>query len=125
MYRTLVLVCLVGLGCTSTKPVYDAQAEQERRDRIRQQIADSAKTDYAIREPVPPRETPKPEPEENKPDLELVDWELDGGGLTVKAVGIVKNNTSRNYRYVQIMFNVYDSSDNRVGTAMANLLTPA
>lgn len=110
-----VLGFLVVLGCTPTKPKYDPQAEQERRDRIRQQIADSAKADYAIRAPVPVRE--KPEPEPDKPDLEL----LSSNGVTeeyaTRIKGIIRNNTHKSYSLVRVSFDVFDEQGNRIGTA--------
>ena len=35
-------------------------------------------------------------------------------------VGRVKNNSSKQYSYVQIEFNLYDIDDNHIGTAMTN-----
>lgn len=58
------------------------------------------------------------------------DLELVGGikGTTVRydgyfahyISGIVKNNTTKKYSYVQITFNLYDKDGNKVGTALAN-----
>jgi len=35
--------------------------------------------------------------------------------------GIVKNNTSYDYSYVQITFNLYDAQGNAIGSAMDNI----
>lgn len=40
---------------------------------------------------------------------------------SVTITGKVKNNTNKNYSYVQITFNLYDKDDNLVGTAMDNI----
>lgn len=40
---------------------------------------------------------------------------------TPTLVGMVRNNTDRNYRYVQIEFNLYDDNGIQVGTAFDNV----
>lgn len=35
--------------------------------------------------------------------------------------GTIKNNTNKQYSYVQVTFNLYDASGNQVGTAMDNV----
>ena len=36
-------------------------------------------------------------------------------------VGTIKNNTNKTYNYVQVTFNLYDSQENQIGSAMANI----
>ncbi|MCK9582942.1 MAG: FxLYD domain-containing protein [Endomicrobiales bacterium] len=58
-----------------------------------------------------------------KPALELKKgWEFVNGkyGNTLIS-GIVKNNSQKNYSYVQISFGIYDKSGAKIGTAMANI----
>ncbi|MCE5322107.1 FxLYD domain-containing protein [bacterium] len=50
-------------------------------------------------------------------DLTLQDWSVEGQSIK----GVVKNNSNRTYSYVQIEFNVYDSSNAQIGSAMANI----
>ena len=64
------------------------------------------------------RERFRPEP---KPDLELLASRATGNSLSMTITGKIRNNTSRNYVYVQALFNVFDSNRNRVGSAMANI----
>jgi hypothetical protein len=67
-----------------------------------------------------------------QPDpLTVLDWawntwdttDVDGKPIKVsdKTInGRVKNNSSRQYSYVQVGFNLYDADNNHVGTAVAN-----
>ena len=41
-------------------------------------------------------------------------------GYTAEITGTLKNNSHKNYRYVQIEFSVYNSSGIKLGTAYAN-----
>lgn len=54
----------------------------------------------------------------SKPSLELLDKKdsvTEYGSSTI--VGTVKNNSTKEYRFVMIEFNIYDSKDNQIGTA--------
>jgi hypothetical protein len=55
--------------------------------------------------------------------LELLKgWKVETGEYgTTTITGKVKNNTSKQYSYVQIQFNVYDKSGSQLGSAMANI----
>jgi hypothetical protein len=67
-----------------------------------------------------PKPTPKPVAE--KPNLELLDYKSvvgEFGNQTIK--GRVRNNTDREYSYAQIEFNLYNKSNNQVGSALANI----
>ena len=70
-------------------------------------------------QPKPPE--PKPAPEPVAPPLELLEFEgyiEDFGG---RVEGKIRNNTEKAYRYAQVTFNLYNSDDEQVGTAMANI----
>lgn len=63
-------------------------------------------------------------------DNEYDDLELVGGIESTKGIveydwltitGKVKNNSNKNYSYVQITFSVYDTEDNKIGTCMDNI----
>lgn len=60
-------------------------------------------------------------------DLELVGGvkgtttKSDGYGFSTYISGVVKNNTSKKYSYVQITFALFDKDGNKVGTALANV----
>lgn len=58
-----------------------------------------------------------------KPKLELLEgWEITTGEFgNTSIIGKVKNNTSKEYSYAQITFNLYDDSKALVGTAVANI----
>ena len=55
-------------------------------------------------------------------DLELIDYKIIKGEWGNKTItGTVKNNSSNEYGYVQIEFNLYDKDGNQIGTAMDNI----
>jgi hypothetical protein len=59
---------------------------------------------------------------ERAPNLELVSYDqgqTQFGSPTI--TGIVKNNRSRAYSYVQITFNLYDADGHQIGTALDNI----
>lgn len=58
---------------------------------------------------------------EKTPDLELLDLDSTADEFLVYATGHVRNNTDRNYRYVQIQINEIDQSGAIVGSTMANM----
>lgn len=53
--------------------------------------------------------------------LELVDFSGTTNDYGTTITGRIRNNTGHHYDYVQVTFNLYDSSNARVGTAMDNL----
>ena len=56
------------------------------------------------------------------PNLELIgDTTDEGNGYTVTISGALRNNTRRQYLYVQISFGIYDAGGSKVGTALANV----
>lgn len=64
-------------------------------------------------------QSPQP-PAPEKPDLELMDVKSENDDYSRYVVGIVKNNTDRNYGYVQVEINLYDNSGAQVGSTMSN-----
>ena len=57
----------------------------------------------------------------DKPDFEVVDFSLETGEYgNEHIVGTAKNNTDNSYSYVQVDFNLYDSSGAQVGSTFAN-----
>ena len=50
-----------------------------------------------------------------------VDSEGTYDGFAYYVNGTIKNNTDKQYSYVQVTFNLYDSSGAQIGTAMANI----
>ena len=58
----------------------------------------------------------------SKPKLEIVSYEWARGEYGNRYIkGVVKNNSSKQYGYVQIEINLYDKSDAQVGSTMANI----
>lgn len=51
----------------------------------------------------------------------LVDSEGSYDGFAYYVNGTIKNNTDKQYSYVQVTFNLYDASGTQIGTAMANI----
>ena len=51
----------------------------------------------------------------------LVDSEGSYDGFAYYVTGSIKNNTDRQYSYVQVTFNLYDEDGAQIGTAMANV----
>lgn len=45
----------------------------------------------------------------------------DGYGISYTIEGSIKNNTNKQYSYVQVTFNLYDSEGAQIGTALANI----
>lgn len=57
----------------------------------------------------------------SKPDFELLEKSGERGQFTTEITGRIRNNTNRRYDYVQVTFDILDSQDQRVGTALANI----
>lgn len=51
----------------------------------------------------------------------LVESEGSYDGFAYYVTGTIKNNTNKEYAYVQVTFNLYDSDGAQIGTAMANI----
>ena len=65
-----------------------------------------------------PTATPKPTP---APKFEFVTGPTgEGNEYTYEITGILRNNTDRDYSYIQVTFTLYDRSGNNIGTAWAN-----
>ena len=59
-------------------------------------------------------------PEEEKFTISDVKAYSDDSGFAYYIEGIVKNNTDKDYNYIQITYNVYDKDDNNLGTCLDN-----
>lgn len=59
--------------------------------------------------------------QENRPDLEVLDYKAKNEGYSSYIVGTVRNNTDHSYSYVQVAVNLYDLHDNQIGSTMANV----
>ena len=54
--------------------------------------------------------------------LEVIDFKWGSGEFGERVLtGTVRNNTSKQYNYVQVYFNLYDASGNQVGNSLANI----
>lgn len=51
----------------------------------------------------------------------LIDSEGSFDGVAYYVTGTIKNNTNKQYAYVQVTFNLYDDDGAQIGTAMANI----
>ena len=51
----------------------------------------------------------------------LIDSEGSHDGFAYYVTGSIKNNTDKEYSYVQVTFNLYDAEGAQIGTAMANI----
>lgn len=54
------------------------------------------------------------------PDLQLIESHIEKDSFARYVVGTVKNNTDRQYKYVQVEINLYDSSGAQVDSTLAN-----
>lgn len=54
------------------------------------------------------------------PNLEVIEKSQGTGSDSNYIVGKIRNNDDKEYKYVQVSFNLYDKEGNQVGTAMAN-----
>lgn len=64
---------------------------------------------------------PAPPPETSRPDLEVVEDHPATGEFGSRVVaGTIRNNTSRQYSYVQVEINLYDDAGNQLGSTLAN-----
>lgn len=58
--------------------------------------------------------------EAGKPKLEVLDHKVESDEYTRYVVGTVKNNTKKEYGYVQVEINLYDKDGAQVGSTLAN-----
>ena len=57
-----------------------------------------------------------------RPHLELLSSEASSNSFSMTITGKIKNNhVQKTYTFVQVLFDVYDSSGNRVGSAVGNI----
>lgn len=66
----------------------------------------------------------KTEPQEEvvtKPDLELLEYSTESDEFSRYVVGRVKNNSDKNYSYVQVEISLYDDQGNQIGSTMDNV----
>lgn len=62
-------------------------------------------------------------PKSAPPDLEIIAQSgevTDGGWIQVS--GKIRNNRSKEYRYVQVVYTIYNARGEQIGTALANTL---
>lgn len=52
--------------------------------------------------------------------LTVSNWKLEKGYGYIHVAGDVRNNSGKQYSYVQVDFNLYDGQGNHIGTALAN-----
>ena len=71
------------------------------------------------RTPIPTW-TPRPTAIPKKADLEVLDHESETESWSRYIVGRIRNNTRREYSYVQVEINLYDDSGAQVGSTMDN-----
>ena len=76
---------------------------------------DTKPTTQAVNQPV--TQTAK----EEKPDLELLESKKMNKDSLKYVVGKIKNNSNKQYSYVQVEINLYDNNDNQVGSTLANV----
>lgn len=76
-------------------------------------------SDNSSQQAETPTATPK---EEKKEDFTIEgDVATESDAFTTYITGIIKNNTDKEKSYVQVTFNLYDSSGNQIGTAIDNI----
>lgn len=71
-------------------------------------------TSTAVGKPAPP-------PATSRPDLEVIEHHPATGEFGSRVIrGTIRNNTSRQYSYVQVEINLYDDAGNQLGSTLAN-----
>jgi hypothetical protein len=68
-----------------------------------------------------PASSPAPAPEVKKEKFEVLESSYVQEQYSSKIVGKIKNNTDKEYGYVQVEINLYDDSGAQVGSTMANV----
>lgn len=79
-------------------------------------------TTYNERAESAPETTPEPTPVATPvPDLELLDADSYSDGYLSYVTGHIRNNTNKEYLYVQVSINLYDDAGTQVGSTLANV----
>ncbi len=60
-------------------------------------------------------------PVEEKAKYEISDIKMETNSAATYIHGILKNNTDKEYGYIQVSFSCYDKDNNLLGTALANV----
>ncbi len=113
-----IVILLLATGCASTPestPDYQATISAAIAATMQPQAAPTA-TSVPTQTPVP---TPTEEPQRGL-ILEDFNWEQGEFGSRY-IVGIVVNESDRQYDYVQVSINLYDGSDVQVGSTFDNV----
>lgn len=58
---------------------------------------------------------------EEKAKYEISDIKMESNSAATYIHGILKNNTDKEYGYIQVSFSCYDKDNNLLGTALANV----
>lgn len=58
---------------------------------------------------------------QNQEKFTLLESNGDYDGFAFYVTGTIKNNTDKQYTYVQVTFNLYDADGAQIGTALANI----
>lgn len=58
---------------------------------------------------------------QNQEKFTLVECDGSYDGFAYYITGTIKNNTNKEYTYVQVTFNLYDADGAQIGTALANI----
>ena len=58
---------------------------------------------------------------QNQEKFTLVESDGSYDGFAFYVTGTIKNNTNKQYAYVQVTFNLYDADGAQIGTAMSNI----
>lgn len=66
------------------------------------------------------KSTPAAADKVEKPDLEVINHSTESDSFATYIVGSVKNNTNKQYKYVQVEVNLYDADGAQVGSTLAN-----
>jgi hypothetical protein len=77
-------------------------------------------------QPVTSQQTEKAKTEQRpvepkKPNLEIIDSKVESDQFMRYIVGTVKNNSKKQYSYVQVEINLYDESGNQIGSTLDNI----
>jgi hypothetical protein len=116
-----VAFLVMGLGgaIQNADPEFRAKQAAETQAKVEEEAAANAAARRRLADVVEARR----EAEANrKPDLELISFEHERAEYGNGSIGgTVKNNSGKDYSYVQITFELLDEDDNTIGTALANV----
>ncbi|MFF2093930.1 FxLYD domain-containing protein [Paenibacillus sp. NPDC058174] len=102
---------VVDSSVDNADPDKEAEKEKEKADA-------KAKADAEAKEKAEAKA--KADAEAAKPKLEVLTHSVETDSFAGYIVGTVKNNTKKEYSYVQIQINLYDADGNQVGSALDN-----